>query len=98
MSDVEPIDYEAVRQRFPWVGLGASGDHDLSARYREIMATAGENRWFWASQPVTPEQVAVLAADAVTVGDQVQRPQVGGQRPAGAALGVVQRLGGRRRR
>jgi hypothetical protein len=44
MSDEEPIDYEAVRRRFPWVGLGASGEHDLSSRYREIMAEARKNR------------------------------------------------------
>ncbi|MFD8531462.1 hypothetical protein ACFV0L_28985 [Streptosporangium canum] len=44
MSDEEPIDYEAVRRRFPWVGLGESGEHDLSTRYREIMAEARKNR------------------------------------------------------
>lgn len=32
------IDYESLRQRFPWVGLG--GEDDLSSRYREIMAEA----------------------------------------------------------
>lgn len=38
MGDDEPsIDYEAVRRRFPWVGLGETGEHDLSVRYREIM-------------------------------------------------------------
>jgi hypothetical protein len=44
MSDEEPIDYEAVRRRFPWVGMGDSGEHDLSVRYREIMAEARKNR------------------------------------------------------
>ncbi|WP_204018283.1 hypothetical protein [Sphaerimonospora thailandensis] len=38
MSDDEPIDYEAVRRRFPWVGKGESGESDLSCRYRQIMA------------------------------------------------------------
>jgi hypothetical protein len=44
MSDDEPIDYEAIRRRFPWVGRGATGDSDLSARYREIMAAARRDR------------------------------------------------------
>lgn len=38
MSEEQPIDYEAVRSRFPWAGLVETGAHDLSARYREIMA------------------------------------------------------------
>ncbi|WP_169945299.1 hypothetical protein [Microbispora sp. H11081] len=38
MSDDKPIDYEAVRRRFPWVGLGESGESELSGRYRQIMA------------------------------------------------------------
>ncbi|MER5418209.1 hypothetical protein [Streptosporangium roseum] len=44
MSDEEPIDYEAARRRFPWIGLGESGEPDLSTRYREIMAEARKNR------------------------------------------------------
>ncbi|WP_179281889.1 hypothetical protein [Streptosporangium subroseum] len=40
MHEEQPIDYEAVRHRFPWVGLGASGEPDLSTRYRAIMAEA----------------------------------------------------------
>ncbi|WP_157518158.1 hypothetical protein [Herbidospora mongoliensis] len=44
MSDEEPIDYEAARRRFPWVGLGVSGESDLSTRYREIMTEARRNR------------------------------------------------------
>ena len=40
----ELIDYEAVRQRFPWVGLANTGERDLSSRYREIMAEAQHDR------------------------------------------------------
>jgi hypothetical protein len=43
-SGNEPIDHEAVRRRFPWVGLGESGEHGLSTRYREIMAAARKTR------------------------------------------------------
>lgn len=42
MDEKQPIDYEAVRRRFPWIGLG--GDEDLSGRYREIMAEARRDR------------------------------------------------------
>jgi hypothetical protein len=42
MDETQPIDYESVRQRFPWVGLG--GDDDLSGRHREIMAEAQRDR------------------------------------------------------
>jgi hypothetical protein len=42
MDEKPPIDYESVRQRFPWVGLGE--DDDLSGRYREIMAEAHRDR------------------------------------------------------
>jgi hypothetical protein len=44
MSDDEPIDYEAIRRRFPWVGLGTSEENDFSLRYREIMAEARRDR------------------------------------------------------
>jgi hypothetical protein len=44
VSDEQPIDYEAIRRRFPWVGLVTTGEHDLSARYREIMAEASRDR------------------------------------------------------
>lgn len=40
----EPIDYEAVRRRFPWVGLANTGETDLSSRYREIMAQGHRGR------------------------------------------------------
>ncbi len=43
MND-EPIDYDSVRQRFPWVGLVSTGEGDLSSRYREIMAEARRDR------------------------------------------------------
>jgi hypothetical protein len=42
MDEKQLIDYESVRQRFPWIGLG--GDDDLSGRYREIMAEAHRDR------------------------------------------------------
>jgi hypothetical protein len=42
MDEKQPVDYESVRQRFTWVGLG--GDDDLSGRYREIMAAAHRDR------------------------------------------------------
>lgn len=44
MSDEQPIDYEAVRSRFPWAGLAETGEHDLSARHREIMAESRRDR------------------------------------------------------
>ncbi|MBX6723083.1 MAG: hypothetical protein IRY92_07590 [Dactylosporangium sp.] len=44
MDDVASIDYETVRRRFPWAGLVNTGERDLSARYREIMAEARRNR------------------------------------------------------
>ncbi|TMR94585.1 hypothetical protein [Nonomuraea basaltis] len=34
----EVIDYEAIRRRFPWVGLGPRGEHDFSQSYRDVMA------------------------------------------------------------
>ncbi|WP_446209799.1 hypothetical protein [Micromonospora sp. IBSANI012] len=40
MNEVASIDYGPVRRRFPWVGLVNTGEQDLSARYREIMAEA----------------------------------------------------------
>ncbi len=44
MSEDQPIDYEALRKRFPWVGLARTEETDLSARYREIMARARIDR------------------------------------------------------
>ncbi len=44
MNDEEPVDYGAVRQRFPWAGLAVSGEDDLSSRYREIMREAQRDR------------------------------------------------------
>lgn len=44
MDNVVSIDYEPVRERFPWVGLINTGEQDLSARYREIMAEAQRDR------------------------------------------------------
>jgi hypothetical protein len=42
MDKEQLIDYQSVRQRFPWVGLGS--DDDVSGRYREIMAEAHRDR------------------------------------------------------
>jgi hypothetical protein len=42
VDEKQPIDYESVRQRFPWIGLG--GDENVSGRYREIMAEAHRDR------------------------------------------------------
>ncbi|MGI5287905.1 hypothetical protein ACQEVF_31825 [Nonomuraea polychroma] len=44
MDVEEPIDLEAVRRRFPWVGMVSIDEPDLSSRYREIMAEAHRDR------------------------------------------------------
>lgn len=44
MSQEQAIDYEAVRSRFPWRSLVETGEHDLSSRYREIMAESRRDR------------------------------------------------------
>ncbi|WP_158088698.1 hypothetical protein [Thermoactinospora rubra] len=44
MEAHEQIDYDALRRRFPWAGMVSTGEHDLSARYREIMAEARRDR------------------------------------------------------
>lgn len=44
MTEVEPIDYEAVRRRFPWVGLADDETIPRAARYREIMTRARLDR------------------------------------------------------
>ncbi|MEV6983364.1 hypothetical protein AB0M95_19210 [Sphaerisporangium sp. NPDC051017] len=43
-TDEAPFEYEAIRKRFPWVGCIASGERDLSQRYRHIMAEARKDR------------------------------------------------------
>jgi hypothetical protein len=40
MSEDRGIDYEALRMRFPWVGLVDEDWGDVATRYREIMADA----------------------------------------------------------
>ncbi len=40
MSEDEDVDYEALRMRFPWVGLVDDDWGDVATRYREIMADA----------------------------------------------------------
>jgi hypothetical protein len=42
MDEEQHIDYESVRRRFPWVGLGS--DDDVAGRYREILAEAHLDR------------------------------------------------------
>jgi hypothetical protein len=42
--DDQQIDVEAVRERFPWVGLASIDESALSARYREILAEARKDR------------------------------------------------------
>lgn len=44
MANLASIDYESLRQRFPWVGLVDSGEQDLSGRYREILAAVRRSR------------------------------------------------------
>ncbi|MEV4115253.1 hypothetical protein [Nonomuraea sp. NPDC049695] len=44
MDVEEPFDLEAVRRRFPWIGLASIDEPDLSSRYREIMAEAHRDR------------------------------------------------------
>ncbi|MEU9884426.1 hypothetical protein [Sphaerisporangium sp. NPDC051011] len=43
-TDEAPFDYEAIRKRFRWVGSIASGERELSQRYRQIMAKARKDR------------------------------------------------------
>lgn len=44
MAEDQPLDAEALRQRFPWFGLLEIDQPDLSSRYREIMAEAHRDR------------------------------------------------------
>lgn len=44
VEDVVLIDYEPLRQRFPWVGLVNTGEQDLSGHYREMTAEAPRGR------------------------------------------------------
>lgn len=43
MSD-KPIDDEALRERFPWIGLFDEDWGNVASRYREIMAEAFVDR------------------------------------------------------
>lgn len=43
MSD-EPIDYEALRERLPWVGLADDATLPPASTYRETMARAHVDR------------------------------------------------------
>lgn len=38
MAGEGSIDVDALRERFPWVGLASIDEPDLSSRYREIIA------------------------------------------------------------
>ena len=40
MSEDRDVDYEALRARFPWVGLVDDDWGDVAPRYREIMSEA----------------------------------------------------------
>lgn len=44
MSEEEPIDYEALRVRFPWVGLADEEAMPAAARHRDVMARARIDR------------------------------------------------------
>ncbi|MEU8054580.1 hypothetical protein [Microbispora bryophytorum] len=41
-TEEQPIDYEAVRRRFPWVGCGPAEEHDFSKTYRDVLARPGQ--------------------------------------------------------
>jgi hypothetical protein len=43
MSEDQSIDMDALRARFPWIGLADLDQPDLSSRYREIMAESHRN-------------------------------------------------------
>lgn len=38
MAGEGSIDVDALRERFPWVGLASIDEPDLSSRYREIIS------------------------------------------------------------
>ena len=40
----EPIDYEAVRRRFPWIGIFDEDWGNVASRYRDIMGSALKDR------------------------------------------------------
>jgi hypothetical protein len=42
--DDQQIDVDALRERFPWVGMASVDEPELSARYREILADARKDR------------------------------------------------------
>jgi hypothetical protein len=44
MSEDRDVDYEALRMRFPWVGLVDEDWGDVATRYREILSDALINR------------------------------------------------------
>lgn len=44
MVEDRGADYEELRKRFPWIGLGSDEASDFSARYREVMARARVDR------------------------------------------------------
>lgn len=44
MSEGEPIDYEALRVRFPWVGLADEEAMPAAAHHRDVMARARIDR------------------------------------------------------
>lgn len=44
MADEQSIDKDALRARFPWIGLADIDQPDLAGRYREITAEAHRDR------------------------------------------------------
>jgi adenosyl cobinamide kinase/adenosyl cobinamide phosphate guanylyltransferase len=44
MAETPAIDYDALRVRFPWIGLGVVEESDFAQRYRDIEARARQDR------------------------------------------------------
>jgi hypothetical protein len=44
MAEDQSIDMDALRVRFPWIGLADVDQPDLASRYREIMAESHRDR------------------------------------------------------
>jgi hypothetical protein len=42
--DDQQIEGDALRERFPWVGLASVDEPELSVRYREILGDARKDR------------------------------------------------------
>jgi len=44
MAEDQSIDLDALRVRFPWIGLADVDQPDLASRYREIMGESHRDR------------------------------------------------------